>query len=544
MISLKRSGAFLLSLALLLGTMSMTSCKKDDAKGGSSASSSQGASKDDKKSSKTTSSDKDGSSKDGSSKDSSSKGDTETATAEDISTDSVAAFPPPPNADQLKSQCIYIINLDSGKEVWSRNPDQRLDPASVTKVMTCLLALENVKDLDKETASLTTDINNYLYEGGVDTLGGIYPGETFCIRDLLYAMMLQSANEAAMMVGKYVSTYGGAPEGGDLEVFAEMMNQKAKEIGAVNTHFANPTGLYDENNYSTAKDLALIGKYAWEHPDYGETFQQIVSSNAYKSNPTNTHPEGLTWYSTLYPQQSSQTELYNPNIHGIKTGTLRDQNIHNFVSTATRDGYTYLMAVCNAPVIDLESGQEYKYNLAFVDTKYLYENYVFDYFQVKTLINVGDLITEVPVNLSWDDKYVGLVAADKFASLVTTETTSDNVEKIPVFKNAKKRIGENKKEEYYFDAPINKGDELGVVKITSANLELGQVRLVAAKTIPVSKWLYYVDQVKQFMSKFVFKFLLTFVIVVVALYVALMIIRNHNKKRYRMKRRPPKPPRR
>lgn len=290
--------------------------------------------------------------------------------------------------------------------------------------------------------------------------------------------------------------------------------------------------------------MALIAKYAWEHPDYGETFQQIVSSNAYKSNPTNTHPEGLTWYSTLYPQQSSQTALYNPNIHGIKTGTLREQNIHNFVSTATRDGYTYLMSVCNAPVFDLESGRDYQYNLAFVDTKYLYENYVFDYFQVKTLINVGDLITEVPVNLSWDDKFVGLVAADKFASLVTTETTSDNVEKIPVFKNAKTRIGENKKEEYYFDAPITKGDELGVVKITSANLELGQVRLVAAKTIPVSKWLYYVDQVKQFMSRFVFKFLLTFVIVVVVLYVALMIIRNHNKKRYRTKRRPPKPPRR
>lgn len=532
MISLKRTGAFLLSLALLLGTVSMTSCKKDDAKSGSSASSSQGTSKDDKKSSKNTSSDGDGSSKDA-------------AAAQDITADSVAAFPPPPKAEDLKSQCIYIINLDSGKEVWSRNPDQRLDPASVTKVMTCLLALENVKDLDKETASLTTDINNYLYESGVDTLGGIYPGETFCIRDLLYAMMLQSANEAAMMVAKYTSTYdSSAPEGGDLEVFAEMMNRKAKEIGAVNTHFANPTGLYDENNYSTAKDLALIAKYAWEHPDYGETFQQIVSSNAYKSNPTNTHPEGLTWYSTLYPQQSSQTALYNPNIHGIKTGTLREQNVHNFVSTATKDGYTYLMSVCNAPVFDLESGRDYQYNLAFVDTKYLYENYVFDYFQVKTLINVGDLITEVPVNLSWDDKYVGLVAADKFASLVTTETTSDNVEKIPVFKNAKTRIGENKKEEYYFDAPINKGDELGVVKITSANLELGQVRLVAAKTIPVSKWLYYVDQVKQFMSQFVFKFLLTFVIVVVALYVALMIIRNHNKKRYRMKRRPPKSPRR
>lgn len=537
MISFKRAGAILMVLALLVGTLSMTSCKKDgDKEGTSSASTSQGSSKDDKGSSKD---DKSSSSKDGKDKGS------DAAPADELPGDSLAAYPPPPNAEELMSQNIYIINLDSGREVWGRNEDARISPASVTKVMTCLLALENVKDLDGETTSLSADINNYLYEARVDTLGGIYMDETFSIRDLLYAMMLQSANEAAMMVGKYVSTYDSrAPQGGDLEVFAQMMNEKAREIGAVNTHFANPTGLHDENNYSTAKDLALIAQYAWENPEFGETFQQIVTTNAYKSNPTTRHPDGITWYSTLLPQQSSQTAYYTADLRGIKTGTLKDQNIHNFVSTASRDGYTYLMAVCGAPVYN-EEGEEYKYNLSFIDTKTLYEKYCFDYFQVKTLINVGDPVTAIKVNLAWDKPEINVIAADKFATLVTSETTADSLTMVPVFPNGKPKVNEDKQTEYYFDAPIKKGQELGYVKITTAgNLELGTVRLVAAESAERSNWLYYVSLVKAFMSKFVFKFLLTFVIVVVVLYIILMIIRNRNRKRYRMKRRPPRPPHR
>ena len=152
-------------------------------------------------------------------------------------------------------------------------------------------------------------------------------------------------------------------------------------------------------------------------------------------------------------------------------------------------------------------------------------------------------MTEVAVNLSWDEKKVDLVAAEKFASLVTVETNADNVQTDVVLYNAKKRMIDRKEEEKYFDAPINKGEELGYVRITTAgNLELGRVRLVAAKSIERSDGLYYMSKFKEFMGKFVFKFLLTFLIIIAVLYILLMVIRNRNKKRYRMKRRPPRPP--
>lgn len=539
----RRLGACCMAFILLFSTVPLVSCgKKGDASSSSSSSGSSSSSKSDKSSKSNTNS-----------KSSKDKEEDDIIPAEALpSGETASIFPPPPFVDELRSKNIYIINLDSGKEVWAQGADERIHPASITKIMTCLLALEYVEDLDGESTTLTTDINNYLYEQRIDTLGGISMGESFCIRDLLYAMMLQSANEAAMMVGKYVSTKDSrAPEGGDLEVFAEMMNEKAREIGALNTHFVNPTGLSDDNHYSTAKDMALIAKYAWEHPKYGETFQEIVSTNAYTSKPTNRNPNGITWYSIVYPQQNSQSDYYIPDLHGIKTGTLfepdRDPNpnIHNFVTTVSRDGYTYLFSVCGAPVAGEDSNGNYgRYakNLAFVDTKLL-ANWVFETFQVKTLVNVGDTMTQVAVNLSWDEKHVDLIAAEKFASLVTVETNADNVQKDVVLYNAKKRMIDRKEEEKYFDAPINKGDELGYVRITTAgNLELGRVRLVAAKSIERSDGLYYMSKFKEFMGKFVFKFLLTFLIIIAVLYILLMIIRNRNKKRYRMKRRPPRPP--
>lgn len=532
--SLKRIGALLMTVVLLCGALAMTSCKKD-ASGGSSTAASGGSSQKDKDK------DKGKSASDG---DKPAEGADEAQTGEEL----LSAFPPPPFADDLRSQCIYILNLDSNKEVWARNADERIDPASVTKVMTCILALELVPDLDKETATLTADINNFLYESRIDTLGGIAMGESLSIRDLLYAMMIQSANDAAMMVGKYVSTYdpkGRAPEDGDLMVFAEMMNEKAKEIGALNTHFTNASGLYDENQYSTAKDMALIAQYAWEHEEYGKTFQEIVSTNAYTSSPTNRMPQGITWYGTISPQQSSQANYYIQDLHGIKTGTLLEQNLHNYVSAVTRDGYTYLFSVCKAPVYDEEGGQ-YKMNLAFVDTKKLVE-WVFETFQVTTLISVGELIADVNVRLAWDVEKVNLVAADKFASLVTVTTTADNVTKTAVFNNPKVKFKPGEKDKKvqvpYFDAPIEKGEELGYVSITTAgNLELGRVRLVAEKSVERSEWLYYMDVAKQFMGRFVFKFLLVLIIAIVVLYILLMIIRNHNRKRYRMRRKPPRPP--
>lgn len=439
-------------------------------------------------------------------------------------------LPPPPFADSLMPKNICMINLDSNTMIYEKAAQDRIYPASLTKIMTCILALEMVEDLDNETTTLKTYINNFLYNNNINTLGGIYTGEELCIRDLLYAMMLQSANEAAMMVADYVGD-------GDMDYFCELMNKKAKEIGAKNTNFANATGLFDENNYSTAYDLALITQYAMQN----EQFVEIVTANQYTSNPTTRNPKGITWFGRNQMQQSSKADYY-PGLRGVKTGTLAEQNIHNLATTATRDGYTYLLVVCNSPLYREEDNAEYKEDLAAKTTKLLYD-WAFDTFEVQNLMTVGKEITQVGVRLAWDVDHIKLVAADKFSALVPKETTEDSLSYSFEFLNAKELPIKGKKGETrtFIDAPIDKGQQIGYVKLMLGMQEVGRVRLVAGEKVERSEWLYYMDNVKQFVSTFVFKFVIIFIVVLLVLYILLMVIRNHNRKRYQMRkrRRPP-----
>lgn len=401
--------------------------------------------------------------------------------------------------------------------MYEKDSQGKMYPASLTKIMTCILALEMVDDLDNETTSLKTYIQEYLYNlrvnGGVDVqTGGIYLNETLCIRDLLYAMMLQSANEAAMMVADYIGD-------GSIEYFCELMNAKAKEIGAKNTNFSNPSGLYDSNNYSTAYDMAKIAEYAMQNPE----FVEIVTTQVYTSQPTNKQENGIQWVSTNRMQNPGNTEYYYDGLQGIKTGTLEESG-SNFISTATRDGYTYLLVVMGAPLED-DTGATYAKNLAFVDTKYLYD-WAFENFRVKTLMDVGDPIAEVPVRLNWDKDHVQLLASEKYQALVHNEVTSDSVQTIPELPD-------------HVDAPIEKGEEIGYVKLMLEGQEIGRVALVAGENIEQSKALYYMDKVKSFFNTFLFKFVFVFVLVIIVLYIALMVVRNHNKRRYQSRRRKP-----
>ena len=410
---------------------------------------------------------------------------------------------------ELYSQAIYMLNLDSDTPIYQKSPDVRMPPASLTKIMTCIVALESGLDLE-ETTPLKAYIQNELYNLQVDTLGGIYLNEELKVRDLLYAMMLQSANEAAMMVADFVGD-------GSIERFCEMMNEKAREIGAKNTNFANASGLYSENSYTTAYDMALIAKYAMEN----DKFVEIVTTLVYTSDPTERHPNGILWTS-INNMQKPGNEDYYEGLKGVKTGSLPDQNIRNFLWTATRDGYSYLLVCLGAPAKSPD-GIAYQNFLPWFDTRKLYD-WAFDTFEVKTLMEAGEEATEVAVRLNWDVDKINLLAASSFSYLVPKETGKDDVSPIPDYPQI-------------IDAPIKKGQKIGSLKIVLAGEELGTVDLVAAETVPLSKSLYYLDQAKSFLDTFLFKFVLVFFVVILVLYIALMMIRNHNRRRYKARRR-------
>ena len=184
-----------------------------------------------------------------------------------------------PEGPEITSPSAIVIELNSGAVLYEKNADQVNYPASITKVLTTYLALEH-SDLE-EIVTFSDDAIN-LNQGDTSHIARDY-GEQMTMKECLYAVMLESANECAYAVAEHV----GVKLGGDYQTFIDMMNEKAKELGCTNTHFTNANGLPDENHYTSARDMALISMAAYKNED----FRIICGTRSYRIPPTNRHKE-------------------------------------------------------------------------------------------------------------------------------------------------------------------------------------------------------------------------------------------------------------
>lgn len=202
-----------------------------------------------------------------------------------------------------------IVDRKSGKVIASRNPDQKAFPASTTKVMTLLVACENITDFNK-TFTVTYGITDPLYKRGA-SFAGFKNGEAVTMTDLLYGLILPSGADAAVSLAISVA--------GSEEKFVELMNEKARELGLKNTHFANSSGLHDENNYCSAYDMAVILDAALDN----EVCKKILSTKKYTTAVTEQNPEGIPLSSTLFDYMYG-TEPEIATILAGKTGFVNE----------------------------------------------------------------------------------------------------------------------------------------------------------------------------------------------------------------------------
>ena len=172
---------------------------------------------------------------------------------------------PAPNFT-IHSQGAVLIDSNSGKLLYGKNENQKLYPASTTKILTAIIAIENCKPTDKITASYDAVMS--LPSGYSNA--AIQPGETIEFQDLLDMFLIQSANEIGNIFAEHIS--------GSISDFAKLMNQKAAQLGCTNSHFTNPSGIHDTEHYSTAYDMALIAKYCMKN----QTFRNTVSKSSCK----------------------------------------------------------------------------------------------------------------------------------------------------------------------------------------------------------------------------------------------------------------------
>lgn len=211
-----------------------------------------------------------------------------------------------PQGEAVQSGSAVVMDLDTGTVLYSKNAEKKMYPASITKIMTAMIALERGNLDDVITFS------ELVYQIEEDSSHqGIQPGEKMTLRDALYGLMLESANDIGNGIAEYF--------GGGLDGFADLMNQKAEELGCVNTHFSNPHGLHSEDHYTCAYDMALIAKAAYAIPE----FQKIVATTQYECPPTNV-TDVSRYFVNHHRMLQKDSDYYKEWCIGGKTGYTSD----------------------------------------------------------------------------------------------------------------------------------------------------------------------------------------------------------------------------
>lgn len=268
-------------------------------------------------------------------------------------------------APAVSADSAVLMDAETGTILYSKNMDTAYPPASTTKIMTALLTFENT-NLDD---MVTVGKNPPRIDGSKI---GIFEGEEISVKNLLYGMLLLSGNDCAEALAEYV--------GGSSENFAKLMNKRSQELGCLDTNFINPSGLYNEEHKTSAKDLATILRELVKHKE----FLEISSTFSYKIPATNKHPEGIN-LANENKLINKGSMYYYPGADAGKTG-YTVQSLHSYVASATRNGQRLIVALVHD-----------KNKRFFEDSRALFD-YGFNNFQMTPLFKKGDLVTNFEEN--------------------------------------------------------------------------------------------------------------------------------------------------
>lgn len=400
------------------------------------------------------------------------------------------------------ADAYMLINLDDEDfpVVAQKNQDKIKFPASLTKIVTAMVTINNVSDLSEKTKVSKAAIMALANTGA--QVAGLQPGEELTIEQLLYLTMVHSACDACQVLAEYVA--------GSVDKFVRMMNIWVKSIGCENTNFVNPDGLHDDNHYSTASDIAKITIKAMEDA----TFEKIATTPRYEYN-------NRTFVHTNFMMDKFHVSYYYEYASGIKTGSTTEAG-YCLVTQASKDGYNYLAVIMDSPIKMLEG---YDTKCSFIDAKTMFE-WAFKSLKYSTVVNGDEVIAEITVNNGKDADTVQLVAQEDITTLVPVSLDPSAVIVQPV----------NMPEE--IDAPVNKGDEICEANIIYADTVIAKTTLVAAKDVELSTFLKIMNSLKKFFGSTVVLAVIVILILCVVAYIVIFGMKLHkDKKRIAEKRR-------
>ncbi len=371
----------------------------------------------------------------------------------------------------IQAKAALLVDETTGAILYQKNIHKELYPASLTKIMTCLLTL---KAIDSGKLSLDQKITApaAAFEG-LDPDGstaGIQEGEVLTVRQLLYCLMVVSANEAANILAVTV--------GGTVDKFVAAMNQEAKSLGCKNTHFANPIGLQDDQHYTSAWDLYLITKEALKYSE----FMKICDTSDIVIPATNLSKQRHL-YSTNYLICSYRAAGYlYKDAHGIKTGSTSDAG-HCLVSTATHRSMKVISVMLGTESEKLPNGTTRV--MSFYETARLFK-WAFNTFSYQTVLTSNDLLGSMPVTLSKRTNQVPLHVAQDVQIMMPSNLKPEDLTRTLRF--TKKTT----------EAPVKKGEKLGEIILSYGKTVYATVPLVAYNSVSATRSLVVLHAVQVF----------------------------------------------
>lgn len=409
-------------------------------------------------------------------------------------------------------QSFYMVNLDTDTTVVDINSRAERSPASVTKLTTALLAAEAIErgdiTLKTEITAEYDDFNDMVSDGST---AGIERGETVTVEQLIYCMLVGSANEAANILARCVS--------GSISDFVTLMNTRTKELGCVCSHYVNPHGLTDKTtgqyNISCAYDISLILREVIKY-DY---LCKAMSTSTYLLN-TNKHSDHKVTSGNylLDETRSPIQDNYQYRYEFLKGGKTGYTSVAGacLASYAEKDGMTYLCVALGG-----ERESKYTTNYALKNTKEAYL-WAFDSLSIRPIVDPTKKVAEIPVNLSFDAEFVSLVPAQEITALIPNDYDIAN---------------------FYtkydppasLTAPVTKGQVVCSMDITFNDGLVGTVDLVADKDIEKSATLGVVDKFESILHTWWFWAIIGILAALLILYVILLI--NINIRRHRSRKR-------
>ncbi len=399
---------------------------------------------------------------------------------------------------EITAKSAALMNVETGSVVYSKNADERVFPASTTKLMTALVVSEHVSDYNEIVSAYDSVVTDFL---GTDASSiDLLPGEQMSIKDLLHALLIPSACDAANALAYHIC--------GNIEDFVALMNQKAAELGMTGTNYVNAHGLHEDMQYTTASDLLKLANAVIQVP----LLKEICGINYYVIPATNLKDKRPIFTTNF--MMNANSRWYYRRIKGLKTG-FTEYAGRCLVSLAEKDGQEYICVVMGCPNKN-EAGQDWHYECEDTDAlvRWAYNNLVYT-----CTVNKDTPVGEIKVNLCKETDHMLVIPKEDFYAMIP----SNSKESIIVEQHLKTSE---------VNAPIQQGQVLGYATVFCAGEEIGTVDLIASDNCKKSGWLTFISIIKIIISSVIFRVIIALIIILITGFIILNI--RYNQKRRRM----------